>query len=46
MKENKSQNKIGEIKYNIIDKFKTNDFLIIEKIINQKLAKIVLYQEK
>jgi hypothetical protein len=45
-KENKLKDQNTEIKYNVIDKFKANDSAVIEKLINQKLAKIILHQEK
>jgi hypothetical protein len=44
-KETKLKAKITEIKYNVIEKFKTDDSAAIEKLINQKLAKIILSQK-
>ena len=37
------KDKAVEIKYNVVDKFKTTDFMVIEKLINQKFARIILY---
>ena len=36
---------IIESKYNIISKFKNNDCSVIERLINKKLAKIILCQK-
>jgi len=44
-KENKIKDKTTDIKYIVTDNFKTNDIAVIEKLINQKLAKIILYQK-
>ena len=42
----KKTKNIDEPKYKVINKFKNTDFFIIEKLINKKLAKIILCQEK